>query len=299
MIEKQKNFISVVFNVENSSKYIKHFFDTVIREIDNNYMNYELICVENNLDNNTISLMKNYMHKCCNEGAVLNIIHLSSTISHEEALTYGIDLSIGDFVYLFNSLIVDYGLNFVMNAYYKLLEDNDIVSISPNKKITITQKIYYSIYNFGVSKNNRIFPERFSVISRRAINRASSLSVISALSMATFANCGLNTYRITFNPSKERISYNFKSASKRSNEVIENLIIHTNTFPRIVLLLLLFSLLCTGITLFVNIKYCMLWILISILLAVCLIIIKYISVIIRLNYKNKVQLIKSIEKDAK
>lgn len=299
MIEKQKSLISVVFVVNNSENSINSFLNNIISEIDRNFEYYELVCVNNNSKDNTIFQIKEFMRSLENKNATLNIIHVSTFLSHEDALTYGIDLSIGDFIYLFDSLIVDYEVEKVMESYNKLLKDFDIVSVSPSKCITIFQKIYYLVYNLGVEKNKRIFPNRFSIISRRAVNRASALSVISSLNYSVFMNCGLETFRFMFKPSKERVKHGLHDYAKRSNELLENLIIHTRVLPNLIVLLSCFSLIMLLINIFFRYEFSGFWCLLTIIAFFVYIIISYISTVINLNFKSKVQLIKSIEKDVK
>lgn len=296
MINKEKSFISVVFYLRNSEKYIIPFLENLLPSLNKYFECFEIICVNNDSTDNSINIIKQF-HKENYPSISLNIVTLSYCRSIEEAMASGIDLAIGDFVFSFDSILFDYDETMIINAYKKSLEGNDVVFISPNKKVTLSQKLYYLLYNFGVQKEMKIYPERFKIISRRAINRVGKMSKFFSNNSSVLKSCGLDNTTIFYDPSKAYIKYDKLEKKERYSKAIESLILYTNISNKIMLILsivfFISSLLAFGkvISLF--------YLLLSIGLFISIVIIKHMQVLLNVTHRNHVHLIRSIEKVVK
>lgn len=298
-MEKEKCFISVVFYVRNYEKYIEKFLTTILSQLDNHFEHYELICVNNDSSDTTIKEVKDicYSH---NEDFVLNIINIAYCRSIEEAMSAGIDFAIGDFVYQFNSIIIDYEEDMIFEAYKAAIQNNDIVIISPNKKYTLQQKIYYSIYNLGVKKDMRIQPERFHLLSRRVINRMDRISNSYTNNVAIFSRCGLKSKTICYTPSNLYIKYDKSEKSERLYKALESLIVYTNSIPYLMIAAsIIFLVLCIINACLVNLLVSSIFFLCFILISLCTVILQYLHILINLNFKKQIHLIKSVDKVVK
>ena len=296
MIQKDNTFVSLVFVVRNSEDRISEFFKTVIDGLDNHFSNYEIICVNNASFDNSISILKDEFRSKCNRGQILSVIKMAECSSFEDAVSEGIQLAIGDFVFEFDSMTIDYEPEMILNCYNELLTDIDIVSLSPNKKSGLLQRLYYAVYNFGVEKGKRIYPERMRIISRRAINRISSLNNWYSLSPSAYKYSGLKTKNLFYKSKNRPSSYDRTEFKRRLEKGIDNVFLHTKTFLKLFLVLALLFL-AGGIVclfFFLNVSF-----LLFALFAICVssaVVLKYLSLTIGLTSQWKIQMVKSIDK---
>ncbi len=297
MINKEKNFVSLIFYLRNAETYIEDFLNQILGVIDDNFVHYEIVCVNNASTDHSVNIVKNTIKKFKEEKIILNIIHLSECLSFEEAISIGIDFSIGDFIFEFDVPFIDYPNELIMDAYHKILSDIDIVSISPNKKITLFQKGYYALYNFGVNDRKKIRPERLRIISRRAINRVSEVNNYFTLSAPVYKNCGLDTYTISYMPAKTYVKYDNDEFRERFMKGIESILVYTNSLQKaFIYISFLFLLVSVSYVFFSKVYVSMFFFLISIILFISAIIFQYMSIILNSSYKKRIELIKSIEK---
>ena len=109
--------------------YIKYFLDTVIPVCEKNFEQFELVCVDDGCSDGTVVLLKEYVEKKRLK-AMVNVVHMSFFQGLESAMNAGRDIAIGDFVFEFDDIFVDYEPEVIMEVYRRLLEGNDIVAAS-------------------------------------------------------------------------------------------------------------------------------------------------------------------------
>ena len=61
---------------------------------------------------------------------------------------------------------------------------------TPEKSNKLSSKLFYRLYN-STSAEDKLYPETFRIISRRAWNRIKSLSISIPYRKALYLNCGL------------------------------------------------------------------------------------------------------------
>ncbi len=209
---KEKNFISVVVYVYNSEKTIEYFLKTISSHISEHFDKYEIICVNDASTDDTVKKIEKISK---NEiDMPVSILNLSYHQGLEKAMVAGVNLSIGDFVFEFDSCIVDYETDMVYQIYQKSLEGNDIVAAVPDSKQSFFSTIFYKLIN-SVSKSKIYQTESFRILSRRAINRINSFTNNIFYRKVIYYNCGLKTssikYKSQFNAKKEkRLSFKYK-----------------------------------------------------------------------------------------
>lgn len=295
MTVKEKKFISIVFRVRNHEKYIENFIHTIIPFFEKNFQNYELVCVNNDSTDKTIEKLKNI----CKEqypNVTLNIINLAYCRSIEETIETGIEFTIGDFVFEFEGIIVDYDIEIIMQAYSEVLQGYDIVLLSPNKKATISQKLFYALYNLGVTKSKKIHPVTMKVLSRRAINRLKDFTSYCPNHLSNILTCGVDVKKIDYKPLENQVKYDINEKKVRIFQAIESFILYTKTIQ---IIELFFSILSVIVAFcFIKKIYIFLFcILISFIFMVSLIIIEYLHVLLRMDINNGIYLVKNIEKE--
>ena len=113
----------------------------------------------------------------------------------------GQDIAIGDFVFEFDSTVMDFEPSLIMDVYRKSLSGNDIVFAAPkggNQRFS--SKLFYNLFNRFSDSEYKIRTQRFSVISRRGINRVKSMGAKTVYRKAVYASCGLPVKHIDYKP---------------------------------------------------------------------------------------------------
>lgn len=232
-IKKEKKFISLVVYLHNENSKIINFLDTILPVCIQNFEQYEVVCVNDNCQDNTVELLKKYVEEKQIK-AMVNIVHMSYFQGLESAMNAGRDIAIGDFVYEFDDIFVDYDTDIIMEAYQKIIEGSDIVAVSGKGKMRFTSRAFYSLYNKTSRSNGKIGPETFRIISRRAINRVESIGQYIPYRKAVYINCGLQTDTIYYDSKEREVRVRNKIVpSERTSLAFDSFIYFTNILERL------------------------------------------------------------------
>ena len=212
-LNKEKNFVSAVVYLYNDEKNVGNFLGTVNGLLKENFEKYEIVCVNDCSTDNTVKAVENF----CEENSVksLTLINTSFFQGVESAMVAGVDISIGDFVFEFDSCIVDYDADMIMSVYRKSLEGNDVVFAVPNGVGRTTSKLFYSLFNRFSGMQYKIKTQRFSIISRRGINRVKSMGVKTVYRKAVYASCGLPVADFRYAPAKTEKTADYQKTVKQ------------------------------------------------------------------------------------
>ena len=229
----EKKFVSLVIYLHNSAEYLRKFMDTVIPVFEKNFEQFEIVCVNDACTDHTIELLKEYVEEK-HITAMVNVVHMSFFQGLESAMNAGRDISIGDFVYEFDDIFMDYEPNLIIDVYQKLLEGNDVVSASSKGKLRLTSRLFYALYNRTSRGKGKIGPETFRIVSRRAINRIKSMGQYIPYRKAVYHNCGLKTATINYDSAQKDVRIKNKTiASERTSLALDSFIYFTNALERI------------------------------------------------------------------
>ena len=155
------------------------------------FQQFEMVFVDDGCSDGTVEILKDYLEK--NQvDAMVNVIHMSFFQGLESAMNAGRDIAIGDFVFEFDDIFVDYEPELLLTVYDKMLEGNDIVAASSKGKMRFSSRIFYALYNRTSRGNGKIGPETFRIVSRRAINRIKSMGQYIPYRKAVYSSCGLS-----------------------------------------------------------------------------------------------------------
>ncbi len=229
----EKKFISIVIYLHNAAAYLKFFLDTVLPVYEKNFEQFELVCVDDACSDGTVETLKSYV-EAKQIKAMVSVVHMGFFHGLEGAMNAGRDIAIGDFVYEFDDIFVDYEPEVIMEVYHKLIEGNDIVAASSKGKLRLTSRVFYSLYNRTSRGKGKIGPETFRIVSRRAINRIKSMGQYIPYRKAVYMNCGLNTSTICYNSKDVNVRIKNKTvASERTTLALDSFIYFTNALERI------------------------------------------------------------------
>lgn len=308
---KEKNFVSAVLYVHNNEDQIIAFLTMLHRVLDHNFKKFEIICVNDFSTDGSIEKIRSFSSG--KSGPMISIVNMSLFQGLELSMNAGVDLSIGDFVFEFDTLFLDYEENIIMDIYFQSLKGFDIVSAAPEKMKKVSSRLFYHLYNRHSGSAYKLRSENFRVLSRRAINRVHAISRTIPYRKALYANCGLKIYTLLYK-SNQNININNNSKKEGDNKrdiAIDAFILFTDVAYKIALtlsiILLLFtvvSAIYTFVMFFGQHKPVAGWTTTMLLLSggffgvflLLAIVIKYMSVLVDLVFKRQKYLIESIEK---
>jgi dolichol-phosphate mannosyltransferase len=304
---KEKKLISIVVYLYNNENSIVEFLSQIVQRANNLFEQFEVIIVN---DCSTDSSVQKIKATDFLKSHQISIIQMSFHQGVELSMNAGLDLSTGDFVYEFDSVLIDFEESIFNEAYFKILEGYDIVTVSPKENDKLSSKLFYKTYNFFSKSKYKLRTDRFRILSRRAINRAFSISATIPYRKAMYINSGLKIFNIEFEKTKTTKVFGEKQYL-RNKTAIDALIIYTNLAFRlsvsISLLLLVSTLSIIIYTIFIYFgedKPIEGWTTIMLLISgsfsglflLIAVIIKYLSLILELVFKKKSYIQENIEK---
>ena len=304
---QEKKLISLIVYLYNNEDSILEFLEMIIQQTEALFEQFEIIIVNDFSIDNSVEKIKTA--DALNPYQI-SIIQMSFHQGVELSMNAGLDLSSGDFIYEFDSVILDFDKSLIEKSYRKIIEGYDIVSVSPTSSEKLTSKLFYKTYNYFSKSDYKLRTDRFRILSRRAINRSFSISVKIPYRKAMYINSGLKIATIEF----EKINQLKNVAGKsylRTKTAIDTLIIYTNLAFSISVSISLMLLFCTLsiiiYTLFIYLgkhKPIEGWTTIMLLLSggfsglflLIAIMIKYLSLILEIVFKKKSYIQEKIEK---
>lgn len=313
-MQKEKKFASLVVYLHNVEAYINFFLDKILPICESHFQEFEIVCVDDGCTDETMEKLRNYIEK--NEiKAMVNIIHMSFFQGLESAMNAGRDIAIGDFVYEFDDVFVDYEPELLLDVYEKLLEGNDIVAARSKGKIRITSRLFYLLYNSTSRAKGKIGPETFRIVSRRAINRIKSMGQYIPYRKAVYMNCGLKNATIAYTSKDREARVKNKTVThERTSLALDSFIYFTNAMEKVSAVLSgLFLLLTLGMGIYVLCDFfnsnkpvegwlsTMSFLALGFfgVFALLTIILKYLSVMLNLIFRQQRYLVADIEKVVK
>lgn len=311
--KKEKKFISLVIYLHNEEQRILPFLEQVLPRFSEAFEDFEMVCVDDGCTDGTIEELKAWLIKN-NRPVMVNIIHMSFYHGLESAMNAGRDLAIGDFVYEFDTIQIDYPPDIIFQIYERMLEGYDIVAAGTNDHIRLTSRIFYSLYNHTSKGKAIIGPETLRIVSRRAINRIKTLGQYIPYRKAVYANCGLKMDVLNYSQLSEKKGGKRRGTGERALLALDSFIYFTNVMERLSFIVsCVFLLITIGVGIYIlrdvlrSAAVVEGWISTMAFLALgffgvfslLTIVLKYLSVLLNLIFKQQRYLISDIEKVAK
>lgn len=230
--KREKKFVSLVVYLHNVQNDVVPFFEKVVPTLAEKFEQFEIVCVDDGCTDGTIGILKEYLEN--NQLSVMvNIVHMSFFHGLESSMNAGRDLAIGDFIYEFDNIYVDYPLDILWEAYERVLEGNDIVGVGTKGQMSLSSKLFYGIYNKTSKGRGEIGPETFRILSRRAVNRVKSIGQYIPYRKAMYANCGLHTATIPYTSIGKTKKFSNKTTGERATLALDSFVYFTNALERL------------------------------------------------------------------
>ncbi len=215
--------------IHNDERNIGKFINGLLGVLNENFKEFEIVCVDDNSTDNSINIIKDVLKKEKVDNAV-NLISLSFFHGVELAMNAGIDLSIGDFVYEFDCINMDFDWDMVMQVYRKELEGFDVTSAAPYLKGRWSSKLFYWLLKRENENIVNMRTESFRLVSRRAINRVNAMNIDIPFRQIAYASSGLKVTSISFVP--YNMNYNL-NVFYRKNLAVNVILIFTSICDKI------------------------------------------------------------------
>lgn len=308
----EQKFVSVVAYIHNNENEIPHFLDTVMNHVAGMFSRCELILVNDDSTDGSLGAVHEYFDRNPKDYMV-SIVKMGAFQGLESSMNAGRDLSIGDYVYEFDDVYVDYDLSVIREAYEKCIEGHDIVAVTSDAPTRFSSRLFYRIYNKASHAQNKIGPETFRILSRRAINRVKDMGSYIPYRKAVYMNCGLSTARIAYKSQQEGVSVH-SNQTERTGLAMDSFIYFTNVMEKVSLaiaiaffIIAIVVVIYVIVSLFVDTNLASGWVSMMGFLSIAFmglfgmltIVMKYLSVIVNLIFRKRRYLIEDVEKIAK
>jgi dolichol-phosphate mannosyltransferase len=232
---REKNFASIVVYCWNNENLVEEFLTRIAGHFSSSFEHFEIILVDDcSMDGSPETALR---VASTLEGATVTVVNLSYPQGKETALAAGIDLSIGDFVFEFETLGIDYPDQTLSEVYEECLKGHDIVAAAPDGPPRLANRVFFSLFNRGRGPLIPIGTESFRILSRRAINRIGMVSGKVVYRKAVYYGCGLKTKTIRYRPLPGVRRLPPRSISEEATLAIDSLLYFTNLGFRAALLL--------------------------------------------------------------
>lgn len=308
MENKEKNFASAIIYVHNAEDRVENFLKAIIKVMEDNFEHSEIICVNDFSIDNSLEKIKS-----ASEIASLtsiSVVNLSHFHGLELAMSAGMDLAIGDFVFEFDNTILNFDPEEVMKVYFRSLTGYDIVTASPDKSEAISSKLFYKVFKAFSDTHYEMSTESFRVLSRRVINRIADMNRNIPYRKVIYANSGLKIDNIKYRIVNNNYSTEDRINNYRISLAVESLILFTDFGYRLSSIMTVMMMIVSALTvaysiiIYLTAKPIEGWtttiIFLSVsffaLFAVLTMIIKYLKIILDLIFKKKYYSFESIEK---
>ena len=218
LANKEHNFVSAVVYACDDDSDTLYFLQQLYTVLEKHFLQYEIVVVNADGANNHNVKLKEWAKDI---EKPLTVVNMSLHQPHEQCMNAGLDITIGDYVYEFDTVDMPYDVDMIWQAYETAMQGNDVVSVCP-QKVSGSSKLFYNLFNKNSNAGYKLRTDTFRIVSRRALNRAHAMNENLPYRKATYAACGLKI---------EELEYDGKQTSKTNNRwdlAMDSLILYTD-----------------------------------------------------------------------
>ncbi len=220
-MNKEHNFISAVVYIDGELMRTAAFLKTLNSIFDQHFLQYEIIAVN---ATGGPEWSQSIAGMCEGIDKPLTVVNMSAGQPHEQCMNAGLDIAIGDYVYEFDAAVMTYPEDMIYKAYETAMLGNDIVTVCPREEKG-SSRLFYSIFNRSSLSAYKLRTDAFRLVSRRALNRVHAMNENLPYRKAAYAACGLKAAELEFDSTAG------KQATKADNPAelaLDSLILYTN-----------------------------------------------------------------------
>ncbi len=197
-INKESNFLSAVLYVHNGAALVEAALARVYALLRAHFSGFEIICVDDASTDDSCARIKSAA--ACMADAPVTIVHMGYFQGVENAMRAGVGYSIGDFVFEFDSLVMDYPEALPLQVYRRAISGFDAVSAVPRGASRRSSRLFYRLFNRNFPGGAALRSERFRILSRRIINRINAVSACIPYRKVAYIGSGLKCGALEYEP---------------------------------------------------------------------------------------------------
>lgn len=220
---KEKGYISVVCYLQNDSKTIEAFIREVSAFLLESFESLQFVFVDDFSSDNTFDITSKLMEDMKLSGSILR---LSQKHGRERGVLAGLDKAVGDFIFDFDSPIIDFPLSLCTQSFEKIKSGKDIVVVHPKDPVDLFTQIYYYLFNKFSYLSEPIATERMQVMTRRALNSILTINERVRNKKALLSLAGFPRERIPYTPINKKY-VDKRPFSEKLSYALESLISYT------------------------------------------------------------------------
>ncbi len=193
---REKAFVSAIIYTKNDSSFPK-FLKFVSVFLEHKFENYEVIVVDDYSELKIYEMEKAAVSKL---SGFSTIIRLARTHGAESALLAGLDKSIGDYVFQFNTVHIDYTITLLEQMFEISKQGIDIISACPKLRKLSSSFLFYRFLNAVSYIDYKFTTERVMLISRRALNSLLAVDEYARYTKALLYMSGFSKQTLDYKP---------------------------------------------------------------------------------------------------
>jgi len=195
---KEKKFISAVAYLYNDEETVLDFLKNLDGYLFEKFENYEIILVNDRSADRTVEIIDKNKSALRSESVI--ILNLAWHHGLEPAMLAGTEMSIGDYVFEFDSTCADYTFETLNEIYDKAANGFDIVGAYPDGPQKTTSKLFYAFLKRVSYLNLELTTENLKIVSRRALNRVLDLREKTRYRKALYRYSGFPCASVKYSP---------------------------------------------------------------------------------------------------
>ena len=197
-MERAQQFVSAVVYLHNDAERVPAFLRALYQQLSRRFTHAELLCVDDCSADATCDAVRHTAPELTD--CEVTLVRMSATQGLEVAMRAGVGFAIGDFVFEFDSALMDYDAELIDRVYERALEGYDMVAAAPQGKSRRTSRWFYRVFNRAYPGSFTFITERFRVISRRLINRVTAQSAQVPYRKVAYAASGMQCDTVLYTP---------------------------------------------------------------------------------------------------
>lgn len=233
-------FVSAAVYMDHNIEEIGSFIPFLANQLNTYFKNSEIILVNDNPSEIKSEQIKEIVKDI--KGVSITLVNMGYRHELEAAMSAGVDMAIGDYVYEFDSVYRDYPETLIYDIFAESQKGYDLVSASSNRKEAFSSRLFYKLYNKYHYGHVEIQTESFRILSRRLINRVKSMNKTIPYRKALYVSCGLKQKNIKYNPINNKKRK--KDRYYRVNLAINSLLLFTDFGYRVSTIMVFVMLAC-------------------------------------------------------
>ncbi len=197
MSSKEKPFVSAVVCVSEDSRIVGDFLKRIYGFLNETFEYFEIIVVDDCSEDDTFDVAAATAEDL---DSCVSVLQLSRKHGVEMAILAGLDKSVGDFVYEFESPAIDYDIELLREMFEASKSGSDVVAACPKRRRFSLSSMFYWTFNRASRLDYQLTTERISLTSRRALNSLLDINERIRYRKALVSLAGYPKRSITYSP---------------------------------------------------------------------------------------------------